>query len=201
MPFVTEQVWQGLSSLAPCRGLPRPTPAGESVCIASWPRPAGMRDESAQRIVEQWREVIKAIRNLRAERSLSKDAKIAPIIIAQGVIAEWLRKGEPFIRNLTSAGSVTIMPASERPPECAVAVLPDVEIILPLAGLFDHEAEATKLKKALADLDRQVPGLEGKLSNESFLARAPAEVVEQTRTKLADLKSQREAILRLLNSG
>ncbi|MGO9915470.1 MAG: valine--tRNA ligase [Isosphaeraceae bacterium] len=201
MPFVTEQVWQGLNSLAPRRGLPRPTPAEESVSIASWPRPAGWRDESAQRIVEQWREVIKAIRNLRAERNVSKDAKIAPIIIAQGAIALSLQRGEPFIRSLTSAGSVTIVPASERPPECAVAVLPDAEIILPLAGLFDQEAESAKLKKALADLDRQLPGLEGKLSNESFLARAPAEVVEQTRSKLADLKSQRQAILRLLNAG
>ena len=111
------------------------------------------------------------------------------------------KQGEPFIRSLTWAGSIKIAASAERPPECAVAVLPDVEIILPLAGLIDQEAEAAKLKKALADLDRQLPGLEGKLGNESFLARAPAEVVEQTRAKLAELKSQREAILRLLNAG
>jgi len=201
MPFVTEQVWQGLNGLAPRRGLPRPSAAAETVCIASWPQPVGVRDESAQRMVEQWRDVIKAIRNLRAERNVPKDAKIVPIIITQGAIAERVQRGEPFIRSLTSAGSVTILPAAERPPECAVAVLPDLEIILPLAGLIDQAAEAAKLKKALADLDRQLPGLEGKLSNESFLARAPADVVEQTRSKLAELKSQREAILRLLNAG
>jgi valyl-tRNA synthetase len=201
MPFVTEQVWQGLNRLAPRRGFPQPDAAEESACIAAWPRPSGWSDPSAKPIVEQWREVIKSIRNLRAERNVPKDSKIAPIIVARGPIAEWLERGEPFIRSLVSAASVTIVPAAERPPECAVAVLPDVEIILPLAGLIDQEAETAKLKKALADVERQLPGLEGKLSNESFLARAPAEVVEQTRVKLAELKSQREAIVRVLNSS
>jgi len=201
MPFVTEQVWQALNSLAPRRGLPQSKAAEASVCIAAWPQCSGWSDPPACRIVEEWREVTKAIRNLRAERNVPKDSKIAPIIIAQGAIAEWLERGEPHIRSLTSAGSVTIVPSAERPPECAVAVLPEVEIILPLAGLIDQEAEAAKLKKALADLDRQLPGLEGKLSNESFLARAPAEVVEQTRAKLAELRSQREAIVRVLDGG
>jgi len=201
MPFVTEQIWQGLNSMAPRRGFPQCRAAEESACIAEWPRPSGWRDQSARVIVEQWREVIKAIRNLRAERNVPKDSKIAPIIVTRGANAEWLQQGEPFIRSLTSAGSIMIVPAADRPPECAVAVLPDVEVILPLAGLIDQEAEAAKLKKALADLDRQLPGLEGKLRNESFLARAPAEVVEQTRAKLADLKSQREAIVRVLDGG
>jgi valyl-tRNA synthetase len=201
MPFVTEQVWQALGSQAPRRGLPQPQAAEPSVCIAPWPQPLGWSDQSACRIVDQWREVIKAIRNLRAERNVPKDSRIAPIIIAEGTVAGWLDQGEPFIRSLTSAGTVAIVPAAERPSECAVAILPDVEIVLPLAGLIDQEAEAAKLKKALADLDRQLPGLEGKLKNESFLARAPAEVVEQTRTKLAELKSQREAIMRVLDGG
>jgi valyl-tRNA synthetase len=199
MPFVTEQVWQALNSVAPRRGLPQPNSAEASVCIAQWPRPLGFCDESACRIVEEWREVTKAIRNLRAERNVPKDSNITPVIIAQGAVAEWLEQGETYIRSLTAAGLVTIVPAADRPPECAVAVLPDVEIILPLAGLIDHKAEAAKLKKALADLDRQLPGLEGKLKNESFLARAPADVVEQTRAKLAELRSQREAIARVLH--
>ncbi len=143
----------------------------------------------------------KAIRNLRAERNVPKDSKIEPIIIAQEPTAGRLVQGEAHIRSLSAAKAVAIVSAAERPPECAVAVLPDVEIILPLAGLIDHEAEAAKLKKALADIDRQLPGLEGKLGNESFLARAPAEVVEQTRAKLAELRSQRKAIVRVLDGG
>jgi valyl-tRNA synthetase len=201
MPFVTEQVWQVLNALAPSRGLPEPSPAPESVCIASWPRPLGWSDERACRTIEQWCEAIKAIRNLKAERNVPKDALIAPILVAQGDVARWLAQGEPLIRSLVSAASITIVRAIERPAECAVAVLPDVEIILPLEGLIDHEAERVKQRKVLGDLDRQIGSLKSKLSNESFVARAPAEVVEQTRSKLAELESQRGAVENLLAAG
>ena len=75
---------------------------------------------------------------------------------------------------------MTIVSEVERPADCAVAVLPEVEIILPLEGLIDHEAERAKQRKALADFERQIGSLEAKLRNESYVARAPAEVVAQT---------------------
>ena len=201
MPFVTEQVWQGLNSLAPVRGLPEPEPAEESACIAAWPHPLGWSDETARRTVDQWCEAIKAIRNLKAERNVPKEAKIAPIIVAQGTVAEWLRQGEPFLRSLLPAESVTIVAATDRPAECAVAVLPDAEIILPLEGLIDKEAERAKMKKSLSDFEKQIGGLRSKLANESFVARAPAEVVSQSRTKLAELEAQRDLVAGLLKEA
>ena len=74
---------------------------------------------------------------------------------------------------------MTIAPAADRPAESAVAVLPEVEIILPLSNLIDKEAEAARLRKALADLDKQLAAVQAKLRNESFTSRAPAEVVAQ----------------------
>ena len=198
MPFVTEQVWQGLAALAPIRGLPAPKAAEDSVCVAAWPRPLGWSDETARRTIELWCEAIKTIRNLRAERNVPKEAKIAPILVAQGTVADWLRQGEPYLRSLPPAESVTIVESIERPADCAVAVLPEFEIILPLAGLIDKEAELARVRKSLADLERQIGSHRGKLGNESFVARAPAEVVEQTRAKLAELEAQREAVLELL---
>ena len=201
MPFVSEQVWQGLAGLAPTRGLRAPQAAEESVCVAAWPKPLGWTDENARKTVDQWCEVIKAIRNLRAERNVPKDAKIAPIILAKGAVAEWLKQGEAYLRSLPPAESVTILESVDRPAECAVAVLAEVEIILPLAGLIDKEAELAKQRKALTDLERQISGHRGKLGNESFVARAPAEVVEQARAKLAELEAQRESVLAILNGG
>jgi len=198
MPFVTEQVWHGLKTLAPVRGLAEPTEAAESVCIAAWPGKSGWSDLTARRTVDQWREAITAIRNLRAERNVPKDARIAPIIVAAGTIASWLRQGEPFLRSLSPAESVTIVSSTVRPADCAVAVLPEVEIILPLEGLIDKQAERAKLTKSLADLERQIGGLKTKLATESFVARAPAEVVAQTRAKLAELESQRDSVSSLL---
>ena len=176
--------------------------AEESVCIATWPRPLGWDDPVARQTVDYWQQTITAIRTLKAERDIPKDARIAPILVAQGPVAAALEQGEPLLRSLLSAESVTIVPTADRPQDCAVAVLPDVEIILPLEGLIDREAEKAKqtqsLEKSLADLDRQIGPLRAKLNNESFVARAPADVVEQTRVKLAELEA-RDAVLRLLN--
>jgi valyl-tRNA synthetase len=199
MPFVTEQVWEGLNAVAPVRGLYEPKAAGESVCIAAWPAALGLSDESSRRTVDSWREAIKALRNLRAERNVPKDARVNPIVIAQGAVAEALKRGEPFLRTLVPAESIIIVPAAHRPAECAVTVLPEMEIILPLEGLIDHEAERAKQRKMLADVERQIGGLDAKLGNESFIARAPAEVVEQARAKRLELESQRDAIRRLLD--
>jgi valyl-tRNA synthetase len=199
MPFVTEQVWQALGSLAPVRGLPNPASVEESVCIAAWPNALGWSDEPARITVEHWCEAIKAIRNLRAERNVPKDAKVEPIIVAQGPAAEMLRQGERYLRSLSPAESVTIIASAvDRPADCAAAVLPDAEIILPLAGLLDKEAELAKHRKTLADLERQIAGHRSKLENASFVALAPAEVVAKTRSKLAELESQREAVHRLI---
>ena len=99
MPFVTEQVWQGLASCA-LRGMPSPSPAEESACITAWPRPLGWSDESARQTIDQWCEAIKAIRNLRAERNVPKDARVEPIIVASDGVADGCARGtlpvQPF---------------------------------------------------------------------------------------------------------
>jgi valyl-tRNA synthetase len=201
VPFVTEQVWQGLNALAPYRGLSKPGSAAESVCIAPWPQPVGFRDETARETVGLWCEVIKALRNLKAERNVPKEARIEPILVARGAVARSLTQGEAFLKSLLPALSVTISSEVERPADCAVTVLPEVEVILPLEGLIDHEAERAKQRKSLADFERQIGSLKNKLSNESYVARAPAEVVAQTRAKLAELESQHAAVSSLLQEA
>jgi valyl-tRNA synthetase len=202
VPFVTEQVWQALNEVAPSRGLPEPSPAAESVCIAAWPTyPETWHDAGAEAVVAQWQEKITAIRNLRAERNVPTAAKVAPIILAGEPVASILRSGEAFIRSLANASSVTIAERAERPKECAVAVLADAEILLPLEGLIDREAETARHRKALADLDKQLASIRGKLGNEGFVSRAKPEVVAQQRAKEAELAAQREAVLKLLGDS
>jgi valyl-tRNA synthetase len=202
VPFLTEQVWQALGQVAPCRGLPEPALAAESVCIASWPAyPADWADRESEQVIGLWQETTKALRNLRAERNVPKEAKIAPILIAAEPAASRLRQGEPFIRSLAPAATLTIAPAADRPAESAVVVLPEVEIILPLADLIDKEAEAARLRKTVADLDRQLASVQAKLRNESFTSRAPAEVVAQQRAKEAELLAQRAAVLAVLGGS
>ncbi|MFO0960529.1 MAG: valine--tRNA ligase [Isosphaeraceae bacterium] len=202
MPFVTEQIWQALNQVAPQRGLPEPSASSESACLASWPAlPESWEDAEAEAVVAAWQASIVAIRNLRSERNIPPSAKVAPIIVAGREHADRLRPGEPFLRSLTNAESLAIVPHADRPAESAVAVLPDAEIILPLAGLIDTEAEKARHVKALADLDKQLAAVRNKLGNESFVSRAPAEVVAQQRAKLAELEGQRAAVQALIDGS
>ncbi len=197
-PFVTEQVWQALNEVAPHRGIDLKISA-ESVCIADWPSyPANWCDPGATTAVDGWREKITAIRNLRAERDIPPSTKIAPIIVADGTVAEGLRAGQAFLQSLTNATSVTITARSDRPVGSAIAVLADAEVILPLEGLIDKGAELARHRKTLADLDKQINPIAAKLNNEGFVSRAPADVIAQQKTKLAELSAQRAAVAALI---
>ena len=199
VPFLTEQVWQALAGIAPSRGLPEPSPAAEGACIAPWPSyPEAWLDPEAEAVVAHWQEVVKALRNLRAERNVPKEARIAPILVAAEPAAAILRQGSGLIQALTRATRVTIVPESDRPADAAVTVLADVEVILPLEGLIDRKAEAERHRKRLADLGKQLAANEGKLGNPSFVNKAPAEVVESIRAKVSELTAQRAAVAALL---
>ncbi len=97
IPFVTEQVWQALNQVAPRRFDPQTRtvqPAAESVCIANWPTyPENWSYPEAEATVAHWQEKITALRNLRAERNVPPSAKIAPIIVASGAVADAIHQG------------------------------------------------------------------------------------------------------------
>ncbi len=201
MPFVTEQVWQALRDVAPRRGIPEPSEAEESVCIARWPIGVDLYESTgveARRTVDQWRDKITAIRNLRAERNIPPSAKVQPIIIATGPVAAMLKEGEAMIRSLANASSLEIVPSADRPSESASAILSDAELILPLAGLIDKKEEVAKLTKQRADLEKQLASIRAKLGNEGFISRAPAEVVDQQRVKESELSAQLASVIALL---
>ena len=97
---------------------------------------------------------IKAIRNLRAERNVPKDARVEPIIVATGPVADMLRHGERYLRSLAPAESVLIVDSAiDRPAECAVAVLPDAEIIVTRVARIERHASTGKLKRFVALTD------------------------------------------------
>lgn len=202
MPFVTEQVWQYLNVAAPVRGLPEPATAAESVCIAPWPDFSdSWRDEEAESVVACWREKIKAILNLRAEREVPEKAKIRPILIADEPLAAILQAGAPYLKALTKSETLSIVSTLiDRPTESASTVLADCEIVLPLAGLVDREVEAVKHRKTLTALDRQIDPLRAKLANSDFTARAPTELVAREQTRLDDLIARRTAVQSLLDA-
>lgn len=204
VPFVTEEVWHGLNQIAPKRQNPVTfaveTPA-ESVCVAPWPSlPDAWAWPEADLSIGQLREKVTAIRTLRADRNVPAAAKIAPTIVASGRAAAILDSFAGDIKALTGCVSLRIAEAFGRPAECAVVVLADAEIILPLEGLIDKEAELAKQTSELAGLDKQIESARSKLQNPKFVANAPEDVVAGQRARLAELEAQRASVAALVDS-
>ena len=211
VPFVTEQIWQSLAVVAPKRGLFATRPGAESICIAAWPKPEDfLLDTAAKSQVDMWKEGISALRNIRAERNLPRDARPEPVIRVAGTDLAAMTAGLTMFQTLAgiggwqlfdqSAGLPAEVEASRERGELAAKVLEKMEILVPLGSFIDKDAERIKHQKSLQDLDKQIAGIDGKLGNASFIERAPAELVAQQRQKRDELASRRASVQELLSN-
>ncbi|MDV2989870.1 MAG: valine--tRNA ligase [Dehalogenimonas sp.] len=185
MPFVTEEIWQ---HLRPYLG---DTP--DSIMIAAYPEadPAEI-DAAAETFVDGLIEVVKAIRNVRAEHKVEAGRWI-PAELHTGDLAAELAPYQPIIESLGRVRPLTISDdrvQAESDTERLVLVLRDAELVLPLSGMIDQEAESARAAKELAETESQVTRLSAMLSNEAFTAKAPPQVVAKERAKLEALEDK-----------
>ncbi|BEU88640.1 valine--tRNA ligase [Selenomonas sp. TAMA-11512] len=185
MPFITEEIWQKVPH------------EGESIMIASFPvADDSLVDAASESVMTAMMEVIRAIRNMRAEVGATPGHK-SPVIlyIADNELRGRFVENEDYLVSLASAFPVTIAePVSETPENATTSVAFGVEIYLPLKGLIDIDKEIARLKAELEKLRDEEKRLGGKLSNESFVAKAPAAVVEKEREKLTAAKEKAQSI-------
>ncbi len=185
MPFVTEQIWQHLPH------------EGESIMIASWPTAmtAGASDEKAKQM-EIMMDAVKAIRNMRAEMNVPIGKRSEVILVpTDAAIADVIKTHEDYFVTLAWAEKVTILGTEEAKPENATtAVVNGLEVYLLLKDLIDADKERARLTKEKETIAKEIARLEGKLSNEGFLAKAPAQVVEKEKEKLAEYKEKAQAL-------
>jgi valyl-tRNA synthetase len=185
MPFVTEEIWQRL----PLAGVD-PAP---SLMVAAWPDPAGLagwRDEDAEVSISAVRDVVSAVRAVRARYSVSPRAKVDVIARASGASALLLDNQRELIRSLASIGEFTVSPDAAKPAHAAVAVAVGCELFVPLEGLVDFEHERARVGRELEAARGELERLEGKLGNAGFLAKAAPEIVEKDRARAEDLAEQ-----------
>lgn len=184
MPFITEEIWQNLPG------------TGESIMIQSWPEPKGYGDPQVEKEMELIMDTIKAIRNIRAEMNVQPGRKAEIILVAaEGEIRQTLEKAQMSIKNLAGGSSLEIYEKLEsKPPQAASAVLGGVEVYLPLRGLLDLDKEIARVEKEMDQANKELARLEGKLNNQGFVAKAPAEVVAKEREKLEGVKARIEAL-------
>ena len=180
MPFVTEALWQELPH------------AGDSVMIAPWPE-AGPRDEAAEAEFGALIEIVRAIRNARTEANVEPGRWIAAEVFAGARTARPSKpRGASWGRWLASptTSSSCSMATPEGSQGALTAVAGNVVALLPLAGLVDLEAERDRLRKEIAAAEAERDRARAQLGNEAFVARAPEQVVEVQRQRLATAEEQ-----------
>jgi valyl-tRNA synthetase len=189
MPFVTEAVWQHLRSVV--EGL-----EPESIIVAAYPPGDGQRDVASEGRMQTVIDVVRAIRNIRAERGVDPGRYVEAYISSDGALPT-LEAARPMVEALARVRPLHLVSDAAATPKTAVAstVLAEAQVVLPLAGMIDVEAERSRLSAQLAEAENEVRRLEGKLSNEQFRSKAPAEVVAREEEKLAAARA-REAGLR-----
>ena len=185
MPFVTEEIWQSVPHV------------GESLVVATYPtvHPEQM-DEKAAEEMEFLMDFIRSVRTVRNEMNtpLSKPINIIAKVSDAAHYAI-LKENESYIARFSNPEEFVYGEDVEAPSDAVTSVITGAEIYLPLAGLINIEDEIVRLEKEAEKLQQEVDRVEKKLSNEKFVAKAPAAVVEAERAKGADYQAQREAVL------
>ena len=145
--------------------------------------------------------MIKALRNLKAERNVPKEARIEPILVARGTRRQSLAQGEAFLKSLLPASSVTIAIRGRAAGRLCRGGAARGRGHLAARGADRPRGRACQAAQGAGRLRASDRLAQVKLGNESYVARAPAEVVAQTRAKLVELESQRAAVSSLLRAG
>ncbi|MFA6687415.1 MAG: class I tRNA ligase family protein, partial [Desulfuromonas sp.] len=176
-PFITEEIWQNIPGK-------RPVP---SIMLSTYPQGAGLlHDPAAVATMEQVMDVIRAIRNIRGEMDVAPGKKITALLECKNqAICDLMHSATPYIKALARVEDLTCAVKLEQPAQVAKQVAGKVEILLPLAGLIDVAEEEKRLNKEIAKVQKDVNMFSKKLSNEKFVANAPAQVLEKDRGKLA----------------
>jgi len=185
MPFITEEIWQQL-------------PHGEgSIMTSPWPQfREDFNDEGAEKKMELIMDIIRGIRNIRAEMNIKPSKKVKAIVSVRDrktVDSVW--DGLEHIKKLANASDVRVLiNLGEKPEKAATAVVTGAEIYVPLEGVIDFDIEVKRLEKELVDIEKDLERTSRKLSSEGFLKKAPPEVVEKEKGKKKEYEEKKRAL-------
>ncbi|MEF2805415.1 MAG: valine--tRNA ligase, partial [Massilistercora timonensis] len=191
MPFVSEEIYSKL------------VPEEESLMMSDWPQ----YDESwnypiAENIAEHYKEIIRGIRNVRAEMNVPKNRKATAYVVCEDAqLCTGLEMLRQAARNMAAVNDLIIQHDTVGIPEDAVSiVVPDATVYLPLEELIDFDQELERLTKEEARLSKEIARAEGMLSNEKFVSKAPEAKVQEEREKLETYRQMMEQVQERLES-
>jgi valyl-tRNA synthetase len=185
MPFITEEIWQHLPH------------EGESIMISSWPvvREAELNDR-AEAEMQAVMDVIRAVRNIRAEMEVLPSRKAKLILVAKLEDSKMFEDTKLYFEKLASASDVSIQTHQHEIPANAVSVVTDkAQVFIPMEDLIDFEKEMERLTKEKQNLEKEIARAGGKLANVNFVNKAPAAVVQEERDKLEKYQTMMDKVM------
>jgi len=198
MPFITEELWQRVAPLI--------EKEGASIMLEAFPKQDDLEsDDNAAKQIEWVKLFILGVRRIRAERDISP-GKSLNVFVRNGTAEEslCLEENKSYIQSLGKIG--TISHAEGEMEDAVMALAGEMTLLVPLADIIDPDAEKNRISKILENLEKEKAGIENKLENKNFVERAPEDVVEGVKQRLADIlneiktyQEQLESISKLLN--
>lgn len=179
IPFITETIWQRVKVV---KGID-----ADTIMLQPFPEfDAAKVDEQALSDLEWIKEAIIAVRNIRAEMNISPGKPLD--VLLRGASEDAKRRvaeNQNFIKSMARLASITVLADGEEAPVSVTKLVSGTELLIPMAGLIDKDAELARLDKELEKVLKEIESIESKLANEGFVSRAPAAVVEKERERLA----------------
>jgi valyl-tRNA synthetase len=180
MPFITEEIWQRVAPLA--------GKTGPTIMLQPWPQADESRlDETAEQDIEWLKGLILGVRNIRGEMNVAPGKEL-DLLLRNAAQEDHRRllENDAFLKKLAKLSSVTVLAAGDEAPLSATALVGELEVLVPMAGLIDKTAELARLDKEIQRLQGEVKRIGGKLGNAGFVDKAPPAVIDKERGKLAD---------------
>ena len=188
MPFITEEIWQRLVTLMD------PQRVGEALITATYPLPGGRCDDRAEEEMQAVTDIVRSIRNARAQLRTPANQWIEAWVFSRS--CDSLKTHCLSMETLARARPLHVKePAARKsvpPGEAMVLVLKDAEVVIPVA--VDLRAEKERLEKQRSSLEARIAALEGRLADAAFVEKAPAEVVQRERERLAGWREQMDKV-------
>lgn len=182
-PFITEEAWQ---SVAPLAGK-----HNDTIMLEPYPEAdASKIDLDAEAELEWVKKFVIGVRKIRSEMDIAP-SKALPVLLAglNDNDQAWLKTNELYLLSLAKLASIEVLLDEDNAPESAVALVGEMKVLIPIAGLIDKDAEIARLNKEIGKLQGEIKRLGGKLSNQGFVAKAPESVVAIEREKLASYET------------
>jgi len=189
IPFITETIWQQVKVLKNI--------SDDTIMLQPMPEFAEAKvDEAALSDTEWLKQAIVAVRNIRAEMNLSPSKPLE--VMLRGASTDVVRRvtdNHNFLKTLARLDSLTCLAADEKGPVSVTKIIDGAELLIPMAGLVDKTAELERLAKEVSKLEIEIGKIEGKLSNEGFVSRAPEAVVAKERERMAEFEQAKAKLI------